>query len=381
MILFVLTYLVVYGAMNSYMFWKVHRAFKGLGQWGYALAAFQALMEIGPAIVRWLDREWDLRLASATAPYLFSWIAITFWFCTAALAIDLWNLIAQILEHWHAGPFQKGLGMPPMPALIATVAAVLVAMALSLWEAQRIRLTYTTFQSARLPAGSKPIRVVQISDLHLGGGTGEGRLRKIISLIDEAKPDLLVSTGDMVDTSLDEIKPLADMLAKVRAPMGKIGVPGNHDYYTGIDQAAKFHEAAGFEFLKHESRQCGPMWIAGADDAAVLYLDQSKLPEESSLLPDGQGRPFTLLLKHRPEIGPTSLGRFDLQLSGHTHGGQIFPFTLIVRLMYRHSRGPYSLGEGAELYVSRGSGTWGPPMRLLSGPEVAVITIQPLSAR
>ena len=112
-------------------------------------------------------------------------------------------------------------------------------------------------------------------------------------------------------------------------------------------------------------------------DAAIRFYVLSQVPgltDEQAILPAEKTAP-TILLKHHPTVRESSLGRFDLQLSGHTHGGQLLPWHLVTRLAYRHYRGWYDLPGGAALYATTGSGTWGPPVRLMARPEVALITL------
>jgi len=117
--------------------------------------------------------------------------------------------------------------------------------------------------------------------------------------------------------------------------------------------------------------------IGGVDDPAGLQTGQPCFPNESRVRGQRPGQAFTILLKHQPLVLPETLGLFDLQLSGHLHGGQIFPFQVFLRLLYPFGRGAYRLGDRSLLYVSCGAGTWGPPMRLLARPEVTLFVIEP----
>ena len=371
-------FFTVYAGMNSYLFWKVRAAFPSMGRGHYALAAFLLLMIVGPVVVRMVDRAEYPRLADAMGLVAHSWLAMVFWFTCLAIVLDLWNLSAWGLSHWAGGAGRLRVGPR---AFLAVAGAIVSAMAAwSFLEARNIRLTTLTVRSSKLPPGAKPIRIVQITDMHLGGGTGDGRLEKVLRLIDEAKPDLLVSTGDLVDSPYENIKGYAAELARVKPPLGKYCIPGNHEYYTGMGEANRFNEAAGFAFLVNKSVKAAEgLWIAGADDPAGNRDSNLRhwVPPDPLPAPPKDASGFVLLLKHRPAVQDSSLGQFDLQLSGHTHDGQIFPFTLVIAMLHKYDRGHYLLDKGSELFVSRGTGTWGPPMRLGSPPEVTLITIEP----
>jgi predicted MPP superfamily phosphohydrolase len=157
---------------------------------------------------------------------------------------------------------------------------------------------------------------------------------------------------------------------------GKFAVTGNHEFYAGLDQAVRFTEEAGFTMLRGEARPvAGFMTIAGVDDPTGKRFGLFRGPEEGALLKGVARGRFTILLKHEPVIAKDATGLFDLQLSGHTHKGQIFPFNYIVKIFYPHDAGLVHLPQHAFLYVSRGSGTWGPPIRFLSPPEVTIIKL------
>jgi len=137
-----------------------------------------------------------------------------------------------------------------------------------------------------------------------------------------------------------------------------------------------FTEDAGFTVLRGETASAGGIIsIAGVDDPTGKYFGHYKGISEKTLLSGLPKDRFTLLLKHVPVIDNNALGLFDLQLSGHTHDGQIFPFNLVVRLFFPKHAGLFHLPHNALLYVSRGSGTWGPPIRFLSPPEVTIIRL------
>jgi predicted MPP superfamily phosphohydrolase len=172
------------------------------------------------------------------------------------------------------------------------------------------------------------------------------------------------------------------MLHEITPSLGKFAVTGNHEFYAGIDQALAFTAAAGFRVLRGEAVPVGDyLTVAGIDDPAGARREGAPLPDEVPLLAKAQRNRFLLLLKHQPRIRPGAVGLFDLQLSGHVHKGQIFPFNLLTWLSYRIRCGLTELEGGSRLYTSRGTGTWGPPIRFLAPPEVTVITLTPAAQR
>ncbi|MBE0505034.1 MAG: metallophosphoesterase, partial [Desulfuromonadales bacterium] len=253
----------------------------------------------------------------------------------------------------------------------AVLGLTLLLGAYALYEASAIRIETVTLRSAALPPELNSLRIVQLSDLHLGLIHREGTLRTVATKIRQLQPDLLVATGDMVDARLDHLEDLVALTAALTPPLGKYAVTGNHEVYAGMKGALDFLRQGGFTVLRNQRVVIQPgLSIVGVDDPAT-----GQAQAEEGLLPDKE-EGFTLLLKHRPLVNASTLGRFDLQLSGHAHRGQIFPFNLLTRLQYPQQDGLYSLSPGAWLYASRGTGTWGPPMRLFSPPEITLFIIE-----
>jgi predicted MPP superfamily phosphohydrolase len=220
------------------------------------------------------------------------------------------------------------------------------------------------------------LRIVQISDVHLGLIVREERLKRILAIVKEAHPDILVSTGDLVDGEICKLNNLSGLLAEIRPRYGKYAVTGNHEFYAGFEQARCFTEDAGFTLLRGDVVIPGGLiTIAGVDDPAVRIEGGSPNISEEVLLADLPEDKFTVLLKHRPLVDEKAAPFFDLQLSGHVHGGQIFPFTIATWLYYPVTAGYAKVSDRAYLYENRGAGTWGPPIRFLAPPEVAVIDL------
>ncbi len=374
---FLLVYFGVYGGLHLYMFVKLVLGVSKRAAFVAPVAAWLLLMILAPIITYRLDRAGRFGTAGLMAITGFTWMAVLFWFFSISIVGDVWNLTVRAASLIRPGAAR--LALPRGPMLAATGLIILVLSVWGLVGAWRIRVVEVDIASARLPEGSDPIRIVQISDVHLGLIVGERRLRRIVSVVEGARPDVLVSTGDLVDASDHGLGDVYELLAAIKAPLGKFAVLGNHEFYAGLDGSLAFHEAAGFRVLRQESVLVGGrLRIAGVDDDSARHVGVEPSADESKALEGAGEGEAVVLLKHRPTVSGDLAGRFDLQLSGHTHGGQIFPFTLIVDRASRYSRGLHDLGKGSSLYVSLGTGTWGPPMRVLAPAEVTVITLRPL---
>lgn len=373
---FLLIFLSIYGSMQFFVFWKVRRAFPGMGWWLVLPGIFLLLMIVSPILARRFDRAAWLTLARITAAVGYTWMAVSFWFLVIGGSVELWNLGARLVALVRGA--ETRLLVSPLAMVCSAGAIIALLVPWGIYESSRVRIERVTVRTSKLLPGSKPITVAQISDLHLGLLGAEWRLENALRAVAEARPDVLVSTGDMLDTSGPLLEPLARRWAEVRPPFGKFAVLGNHENYSGLEDSLAFYRRAGFRLLRAERELVdGRIWICGVDDPAAARRGGEAHLDEDRALPPPEREKFAVLLKHRPEPREESLGRFDLQLSGHTHGGQIFPFVVVTRAFHRYVSGLYELGGGAQLYVSRGTGAWGPPLRLLAPPEVTLVTIKP----
>ncbi len=198
------------------------------------------------------------------------------------------------------------------------------------------------------------------------------RWNLILEKVRIQNPDMLVCTGDLVDGDYGGEDGVGNHIAQLQPKYGRFAVTGNHEAYAGLDHSLQTMERFGFTLLRGEGRTIDGLFnVVGVDDPILGGSSEQELAALSAV-PNGL---FTLLLKHRPTPSPQSRGRFDLQLSGHAHKGQIFPFGLVTAWAYPMQDGLYVLKDGAMLYTSRGSGTWGPPIRVLSPPEVTIIDV------
>jgi len=185
--------------------------------------------------------------------------------------------------------------------------------------------------------------------------------------------DRFVATGDIVDGEGNDLNALARYFRAYAPRLGAYAVTGNHEYYAGLENSLRFLHDAGFTVLRGEAAKAGGIVLAGVDDHTAMSAGQPANLDTRKALASFSANDFIVLLKHQPMVDSDT--PFDLQLSGHIHGGQIFPFVYLTRLTYRVHTGLTELGDGRRLYVSRGTGTWGPPVRLFAPPEITLITI------
>jgi uncharacterized protein len=375
MSLFFLTFFLIYGGTHLYFFLKVKAALSPGILFSLFLALFLLLMVVTPLLVRVLENKGLETVARVAAYTGYLWMGFFFLFFSASLAMDIYHGLLHAAGFFFRRDF-SALFLTSRTALFLPLSLGLATAAYGYFEALDIRTERVAINTPKIPAEVGKLTIAQISDVHLGLIVRQSRLKRIIARINEASPDLLVSTGDLVDGQINRMTGLSELLQDIRPKFGKFAVTGNHEIYAGLDQAVDFTERAGFKVLRNEGTSAGGLInVVGVDDPAIERIAHPKKVPEQELLSLAPPDRFTLLLKHRPAVDPESSGLFDLQLSGHIHKGQIFPFNLLTHLFYPVSTGFTLYSRNAALYVSRGTGTWGPPIRFLAPPEVTVIEL------
>ena len=326
-----------------------------------------------PLLLRLLPAPW-FRLASW--PFLV-WMGV-FWIGLQLVwATDgLWLLVSA-LGGSEAFPAAK-----ERAAILTLLLLALVSVAL-LEGLRPPRLRPVVHRLARWPEGLSGFRIVQISDLHFGPILGRGFARALTRRVNALAPDLIVITGDLVDGPLHRLRDDVEPLCELRARYGVYFVTGNHDAYSGDEAWVARVAELGIRPLRNarvriESAGTG-FWLAGVDDHRGDWARGSSEDLPAALAGWDRHEPVVLLAHDPATFREASLEGVDLQLSGHTHGGQIWPFRWLVRLTVPWVEGLHTR-RGSSLYVSRGTGFWGPPMRLLAPSEITVHELQPGAA-
>jgi uncharacterized protein len=376
--IFLLTFFLIYGVFHFYFFLKVRAAFCPGVAVQIVLIGLLILGMMAPIIIRACERH-GLEITArffAWAGYLWMAFLLLFFFASVLLGIlrFLIQVVVPALQSWSA------VFLLPEQFLFLIPAAIALGVVLyGVFDARCIRSESLVISSAKIPKDAGRIRIVQISDVHVGVLVRGRYLEQILRKVREAQPDILVSTGDLVDGQGNDLAEAAARLREICPRYGKYAVTGNHEFYAGLDAALDFTAKAGFTILRGAAARVPGVALdfVGVDDREIQGSGTRGCSPDREALDQASGGLFTILLKHRPLVEKDAVGAFDLQLSGHTHKGQIFPFGLITRLVFPFHAGDYRLTDGARLHVSRGTGTWGPPVRFLAPPEITVIDLIP----
>lgn len=373
MFLFIAFFTLIYSLLHLYFYIKIAAfVFSPVLRvviWGIIL--FFIVLPLLSALLSLRYSSW-IKISSYFA---YCWLAFIFLFTVIALSLDVYRLIIYLCSHL----VNKNLNFLVPTNLYLFLVPTLLSIAICIYgffSAQNIQIKTITITSPKI-LPNEQLRIVQLSDLHLSPIMNEKRIKSIIELIKQANPDLIVSTGDLIDSSyISNHEELTKLLKTLNPPLGKYAVTGNHEFYAGLPKALAFTEQAGFTMLRQENVKVNnAITLVGVDEpTAIQYHWLSRIPEHE-ILQALDHKQFIILLKHYPKVNSNSISLFDLQLSGHTHHGQIFPFELLVRLFFPYEAGKlYSLSSG-NLYISNGTGTWGPPIRFLAPPEITIFNL------
>jgi predicted MPP superfamily phosphohydrolase len=264
---------------------------------------------------------------------------------------------------------------------IAVTSIGAVATALSIPNAMRTpRVKRVEIALARWPAALDGYRIVQITDIHIGPILGRSFARAVTERVNSLDADLVAVTGDLVDGTVSMLRSEVAPFGALRGRDGVYFVTGNHDYYSGADTWAAYLASLGLRPLRNEhvtiARRDGSFDLAGVEDAHASQVDPRRREDVRAALAGRDAERPVVLLAHDPStFKRASRHAVDLQISGHTHGGQIWPFVYAVRAVIPWVAGIYRKGPSA-LYVSRGTGFWGPPMRFAAPSEITEIVLR-----
>jgi predicted MPP superfamily phosphohydrolase len=389
---FVAVTLAVLGGMHAYLWLRLVRDPALADPWRrlatVALVLLALGVPVGMAALRLAPQPFARLLPAAAL----TWLGVAFLLFSALLALDLVRALA------HAGAWLADLvrAAPDPPAdperrrFVARALAGTAVIAAGGASAYAFRsatgpaeITEVPVRLERLPPALSGLTIAQITDLHVGPTIREREVRRVVEQVNALRPDVVAVTGDLVDGSVRELGRAVAHLGELRARHGVYFVTGNHEYYSGVSEWTEELRRLGVRVLRNERVAIGDagasLDLAGVDDWSAGRLGPGHGPNLERALAGRDPDRALVLLAHQPRgVGEAVRAGVELQLSGHTHGGQIAPFGLVVGAVYPYVKGLYRHAEGAQagsIYVSRGTGYWGPPLRLGSPPEIARIVL------
>ncbi|MDR3163126.1 MAG: metallophosphoesterase [Helicobacteraceae bacterium] len=298
-------------------------------------------------------------------------------FASSILAIFA-LFIAAAIGDWIIRAFKRSAVTKTVR--IAIVVIVPVYMLYGFISAQSAPLIKrVTVESAKIAA---PVMIAHLTDLHLGNGKllEEGFAARIADQTSALNADIVVITGDLIDAPLEKVRVSLDIIARIKSRYGIFFVAGNHEYFNDLFPTLDYLERLGIKVLRNSSERIegefGAIDIAGVYDLSARRYNVL-MPDPQKALAETDSDNFIIALAHQPKMAFEFPEKsFDLMMAGHTHGGQIFPFTIAVRFAQPYISGLYDHDERAKMFISNGVGYWGPPFRVFAPNQIGLITLQ-----
>lgn len=291
-----------------------------------------------------------------------SWMIILLYLFMIFLVTDIARLFIPAIRPWFTNSLYGTLG-------IATLVVVIFVSG-NLWYHHKVRVPLTI----QIDKPLKPMKVIGISDLHLGYTIGKNELSKWVDMINEEKPDMVLIAGDLIDSNIVPVEQqkMYEELRKLNAPMGVYACLGNHDYYADNEKSEQFVKKAGIVPLKDEAILVNDaFYVVGRDDRTNDEHRKSIIELTKDL---DHTKPI-IVMDHQPyHLDRAAAAGVDFQLSGHTHQGQIFPINMVTNYVYEKSHG-YIQKDNTHIYVSSGIGLWGGKFRIGTQSEYLVLGI------
>ena len=381
--IFLTAFAAILAMSHAYLFWRIGHYLNLSPSERRILAAILGGLALLALVSLPLTRALPHQAASLVAWIVFPWLGILLIAITVMAIADLTWLVIR----WWPSPSLHDPERRRVVRLAVGWTALGSAGVLSGfagWRGMRpVSVKSLSIVLDRLPASLDGLKLVQITDIHVGPMIHGPWLERVVKAVNALNPDVIAVTGDLVDGSVAELSSHVAPLAGLSAPLGTYFVSGNHEYFSDADAWCAHLTGLGLRVLRNErttlrrSDSSDGVDLAGVDDWHSHRYPGHGADIAKAL--DGRDTSqAVILLAHQPAaIEEAALHGVDLQLSGHTHGGQIWPFNALVRLQQPYVEGLYRhTGSNTQIYVSPGTGFWGPPMRLGTTAEITLITLR-----
>ncbi len=376
---------VLFGGLAFYVWRRLVHDTGMTGRWRIAATIAIALLVVPIMVARYLGSGGPPMIQGAVAWPTFTGWAIFALLFAGVLVTDVARLLVWLVRKAVRRPAPTDLSRRQAlrritGGVVTTVAVGEVGVGL-VKVLGDVPVVDVPMKVRRLAPSLDGYTIVQLTDLHIGGTIGRAYIAELVARTNALQPDLIVLTGDLVDGSVAQLRDAAAPLGDLRAKDGVFAITGNHEYYWGADEWIVFLRERGVRVLRNERveirRGDGTFDLAGIDDHSARSLARGHGPDLARALAGRDPARPVVLLAHQPRQVRTTTGfDVDVQLSGHTHGGQVWPWHFLVSLQQGGLlAGRYQVGP-TQLYVSRGAGYWGPPVRFGAPAEITRVILR-----
>lgn len=371
----------VLGGVHYYLWARLVRDVAWPEPWGRALGWTLLALALALPTFLALSRSLPREVSGPVAWVAFSWLGLMFLLFALLIPTDALRLVAWVIEKLSGAPVDPGRRLFLARVFGGVVGLGGVGLAgFGLYHALRpIAVKPVRVALPDLPHPLHGLTIAQITDVHVGPTIGRAFLEDLVAKTNALQPDLVAITGDLVDGTVERLGALVEPLSRLKARHGVFFVTGNHEYFSGADAWIEHLGKLGIRVLRNErvtlDHDGAAFDVAGVDDPTGGNFVPGHGPDFARALGGRDAARPVILLAHQPkQIDEAAQHGVTLQISGHTHGGQIFPFNFLVPLQQPFVAGLHRVRD-TTIYVSRGTGYWGPPMRVGAPAELTRIEL------
>jgi len=374
---FFISVLTIYGLINYYIFIR-----------GWQAIPHASIIKIYYPIIFWfvvlsfilgrvLEGFWFSKFSQVLIWVGSFWLGAMVYFLLIVVLLDF----LRLLNHWFPlFPSVITVNYVKAKQITALIAIGVVAITVlaGYINALNPRIRTLNLNISKRSNGAKTVNLAVVSDIHLGTIVGSSRFNRIVDKINQLNPDIVILPGDIVDEDLGPVirQNLGETLKNIKSVFGVIAITGNHEYIGGVEKACRYLTDHNVRVLRDTVLKVNDdFYIVGREDRSIKgFTGKQRKPLEELMSQVDKSYPI-ILLDHQPiNLSQAVVNCADLQISGHTHHGQIWPLTYITDMIYEVSCG-YKRKSNTQIYVSSGAGTWGPPIRIGTAPEIVNIKL------
>lgn len=375
MIIFFLIILCIHALVNLYIGFRGWQALEQYPAFRPYFIGIMIVLFLSYLTARFIERNHYSAFAEVLNWTGSFWFAGMLYFFLLIVLIDLVR-VGNYFFHFLPAALFAGYAKTKFILLLVSLGLVFSIIIYGYINASIVRIKEITVTVDKRSASPHSYRIAMLSDLHLGTIIGKRKLGKIVEKINALKPDIVLMAGDVVDENIKPViaKNLGDLLLKIQSVYGTYAITGNHEFIGGVKGSVSYLENHGVKFLQDSSILIdSAFWVVGRYDRDMVRFTQKQRKPLPELLSQCDGTHPVILMDHQPfHLEETAQYPVDLQLSGHTHNGQLFPLNLVTRAMFKPDWG-YRIIDKTQFYVSCGIGTWGPPVRIGNSQEIVLI--------